>query len=148
MRGTLHAPKPDDQRRRTNAPTHGATVLARDGELRGPELVELTGRADWPPHVVSWFTRWRTSPMAAVFEDTDWSRLGLLAWCIEALAIAPSAALVGEVRMNEERLGATFIDRQRARMTITDPEGSDAEPAPVLSIVPKTRDDLRRRLAQ
>jgi len=32
-RGTMHAPKPDDQRRR-NAPTHGETVLPRDGDGR------------------------------------------------------------------------------------------------------------------
>jgi hypothetical protein len=144
----MHAPKPDDQRRRTNAPTHGATVLTRDGETRGPELVELTGRADWPPHVTAWFDRWRSSPMAAVFEDTDWSRLGLLAWCVDALAVAPSGALLAEIRMNEERLGATFTDRQRARMTIQEPAEIEGETAPVLSIVPKTRDDLRRRLAQ
>jgi hypothetical protein len=39
-RGTMHAPKPDEQRRRRNAPTHGETVLPRDEEVRGPELAE------------------------------------------------------------------------------------------------------------
>ncbi|MFI1990141.1 hypothetical protein [Actinoplanes sp. NPDC020271] len=43
-RGTVHAPKPDEQRRRRNAPTHDETVLPRDEEVRGPELAELTYR--------------------------------------------------------------------------------------------------------
>jgi hypothetical protein len=31
-RGTMQAPKPDDQRRRRNAPTHGEAVLPREGD--------------------------------------------------------------------------------------------------------------------
>ncbi len=51
-RGAMHAPKPDDQRRRRNAPAHGETVLPRDEEVRRPDLAELryrpaTGKA--PP---------------------------------------------------------------------------------------------------
>jgi len=40
-RGTMHAPKPDGQRQRRNAPTRGETV-PRDGKVRGPKLSELT----------------------------------------------------------------------------------------------------------
>ena len=44
--------------------------------------------------------------------------------------------------MNEERLGATFVDRMRARMHI---EGEDGEDAPVVSLV-DARADLAARL--
>ncbi|WP_285553403.1 hypothetical protein [Actinoplanes regularis] len=38
VRGTVRAPKPDEQRRRRNAPAHGETVLPRDEEVRGRAL--------------------------------------------------------------------------------------------------------------
>lgn len=107
-RGTMHAPKPDDQRRRRNAPTHGETVLPRDGEVRGPEL---TAGRPFGPETVAWFDTWRRSPQAAVFEATDWLRLATLAPIVDAYWRRPSAAALSEIRMNEERLGATVADR-------------------------------------
>jgi hypothetical protein len=139
----MHAPKPDDQRRRRNKPTHGEIVLPRDGELRGPELSELTGRDGWGDGVLAWFDRWRRMPQAALFEETDWGRLAMLAPLVEAHYRRPSAAALGEIRMSEERLGATIVDRQRARIRI---EEDDTEPAPVLKLA-TARDELRRRLA-
>ncbi|OJF09367.1 hypothetical protein BG844_37965 [Couchioplanes caeruleus subsp. caeruleus] len=61
----MHAPKPDEQRRRRNAPTHGETVLPRDNELRGPELAELSSRT-FGDDVLAWYDDWRRSPQAAV----------------------------------------------------------------------------------
>ncbi|MEV4281364.1 hypothetical protein [Actinoplanes xinjiangensis] len=82
-------PKPDEQRRRRNAPAHGETIRNRQ---------------------------------AAVFEGTDWLRLATLAPIVEAYWRRPSAAELSEIRMNEERLGATVVDRMRIE--------DDAEPAP------------------
>jgi hypothetical protein len=83
-------------------------------------------------------------PQAALFEATDWGRLAMLAPIVEAYYRRPSAAALGEIRMSEERLGATIVDRLRARIRI---DADEAEAAPVLSMV-KARDDLRRRLAK
>lgn len=141
-RGTLHAPK--ENRRRRNAPTYDTTHLTRDGEVRGPELAELTGRADWPSGVVGWFETWRRSPQAQVFEDTDWQRLGMLAWIVESYQRKPGAAALSEIRMNEERLGATVTDRMRARMRIEDSD-DEGETAPVVQLV-TTKDDIASRL--
>ena len=141
-RGTMHAPKPDGQRRRRNAPTHDTTVLVRDGVVRGPEIAEATGRALWSEGTLSWWETWRRSAQAQVFEETDWSRLALLAPMVESYLRKPSAAAMSEIRMNEERLGATVVDRLRARMKIED---DDAEAAPVLSIA-ASREDLAARL--
>lgn len=140
-RGTMHAPKPDDQRRRRNAPTHGETVLPRDGEIRGPELTALTSRT-FSEDTLAWFDDWRQSPQAAVFELTDWRRLALLAPIVESYLRRPSAAALSEIRMNEERLGATVVDRMRARMRI---EEIDETPAPVLRLA-DARKGLRDRL--
>jgi|SRR5690606_23459464 len=136
-RGTLHAPK--ENRRRRNQPAHGEIPLTRDGEIRGPELEDLTGETGWHPAVVRWYETWRRSPQAQAFEETDWSRLGLLAPLVENYVKRPSAAALSEIRMNEERLGATVVDRIRARMSI---EESEQDKAPVLEIV-----DAKERLA-
>ena len=139
-RGTLHSPKPEGQRRRRNAPTHDSKPLVQDGEIRGPELEELTLRDDWSPYVRQWYETWRRSPQAAYFLDTDWQRLGLLARAVAQVERKMSATLMGEIRMNEERLGATVTDRMRARMVI---EEAEQDKAPVLEIV-----DAKARLAE
>lgn len=144
-RGTMHAPKEPSQRRRTNAPAHGEIVATRDGEIRGLELVELTGRPTWSAETLGWYDRWRKMPQAIHFEETDWGRLAMLAPIVEAYYRRPSAAALGEIRMSEERLGATLVDRQRARIRIDDAQGEDAQ---ILSLVPDARADLRRRMAQ
>lgn len=113
-RGTLHSPKPEGQRRRRNAPAHAETILPRDDEVRGQELAELTAGRAFGPETVAWFETWRRSPQAAVFEATDWLRLATLAPIVDAYWRRPSAAALSEIRMNEERLGATVVDRMRA----------------------------------
>lgn len=145
-RGTLHASKPEGQRRRRNKPTHDTTTLQDDGKVRGPELSELTGREDWPEAVRVWYSTWRSAPQAQQFEQTDWLRLAMLAPIVEAHFRRPSAAALGEIRMNEERLGATVVDRMRARLQIERDDSADDKPdAPVLRIA-DARDDVARRM--
>lgn len=111
-KGTLHAPKAEGRRRR-NAPTHGENVVQDDGVLRGPAL-----EGTWDAPVLDWYETWRRSPQAALFEETDWLRLRLLAPILQGYYRRPSAAALSEIRMNEERLGATVVDRMRARIRI------------------------------
>lgn len=143
-RGTLHAPKPDDMRRRRNAPTHAETVLPRDDVVRGPELDKLVPGRQFRPETIAWYEDWRRSPQAAVFEITDWRRLAALALAYDKYVQRPTAALLAEIRMSEERLGATFVDRMRARMRIEDDDDRDA--APVLRLVDARR-ELRRQMS-
>ena len=142
-RGTMHAPKPGAARR--NSPTHGETVLTDDGELRGPELV-----GEYAPETLAWFETWRRAPQAQMFLATDWGRLVLLAPIVDGYFRRPSAAALSEIRMNEERLGATVVDRMRARIRIAEPELDEAPTGPVGSnVTPITarRDSIRARLA-
>lgn len=145
-RGTMHPGKPTDQRRRRNAPTHPTTVVTRDGVVRGPTLVQATARLDWDPVVVRWWDTWRRAPQAQLFEETDWMRLATLAPIVAAYWKRPSAAALSEVRMNEERLGATVMDRLRARIRIEEP--GDSEDGDASLAVVRSMDDVRKRLAQ
>jgi hypothetical protein len=145
-RGTMHAPKPDGERRRRNAPSHGEQVLTHDGETRGPELLGA-----YSPETLAWYGTWRTAPQAQLFQDTDWSRLSLLAPIVEAYFRRPSAAALSEIRMNEERLGATVVDRMRARIRIQEPDADEAASSGVIgsNVTPISarRDSMRARLA-
>jgi hypothetical protein len=126
-RGTLHASKPDGARRRRNAPAHGETKLVRDGLVRGVPHAEATGDDTWLPQTVAWWETWRRVPQSQLFEETDWSRLAMLAAIVDGYWKRPSAAAMGEIRMSEERLGATVVDRMRARMRIEAPATDQPE---------------------
>lgn len=139
-RGTLHASKPEGQRRRRNAPTHGERRYTDTGEVYGAPLA-----GDWSPEVRDWHEEWRRVPWARDFEATDWRRLRLVAFALEQYLRRPGAALLSEIRMNEERLGATFTDRMRARIVLERDEGEEPPAlAPVTSISPRER--LAQRL--
>lgn len=134
-RGTLNPKKPNSANRNASAlasPTH---VLTADGETRGPSLEDATGRT-WDEDVLRWYRVWQLSAQAQIFQPTDWARLALLAPLVEKHFASPTGATMSEIRLNEERLGATVVDRLRARITIGD--GTDAT---VLTIVEDDSDD-------
>lgn len=118
MPGRGPAPKPAEQRRRRNADPIGTTVLDPDAPADGPALAEVTGRADWSAETLRWWEVWRTSPQAVAFLATDWSVLGRLALLVERQWTRPSGAIASEIRLVEASLGATVVDRQRARMAV------------------------------
>lgn len=145
-RGTMHAQKPEGARRNRNKSPHDTTTLIRDGEVRGLSLTETVGAEPedgWLPQVLAWWETWRRSPQAQAFEATDWLRLATLAPIVQSYWRKPSAAALSEIRMNEERLGATVVDRMRARMRITDPDPEALDGGNVVSLA---RDNIAARL--
>lgn len=127
MPGRGPAPKEQHQRERDTKRriTDRQISLLRDGELRGPELEDATGRDGWSPQARAYWQTWRTAPQAAIFEATDWQRLALLVPLVESYwTIAPDKGIASEIRLNEERLGATVQDRQRLRMRIEEAESA------------------------
>lgn len=132
-RGTLHSKKENGRNR--NGTPHASHHYERTGKIHGPELADITHREGWPPFVLEWWSTWRRAPQAVAFEETDWLRLALLAPFYESMVTRPSAAALAEIRMNEERLGATVVDRMRARMTIA-PREEDAAPASLGAVRP------------
>lgn len=140
MAGRGPAPKPADQRRHRIKDQIPTTTLVDDGAKRGPELAEITGRKTWPTPILKWYDVWRTSPQSKSFIDTDWQRLGMVAYLLEQYLAEPKSTILSEIRLNEERLGATVVDRQRARMVV-----EQAETAPVLTIAGS---NARERIAK
>jgi hypothetical protein len=73
---------------------------------------------------------WATSQQAEAFMPSDWMRLIMLAPLIEQYWIDPKGTTLAEIRLNEERLGATVRDRQNLRMVFNNqakPEVSNQE---------------------
>jgi hypothetical protein len=140
MAGTGPAPKPDATRRRRNAPTHGAErPVVADGEIRGPALV-----GEFGPLVREWHETWRRSPQAALFEETDWTRLQMIAPLVDR-AFSGSIAAMTEVRMNESLLGATTVDRLKGRIRVERDE--TPSPGATLHVLPSARERHASRLS-
>src|SRR5690606_23489120 len=95
----------------------------------------LFKRAKYSVATQRWWDNWTSSPQASTFLSTDWERLQMLAPLVEAYWQDPKPSLLAEIRLNEERLGATVRDRQSLRMTVGpgrpgDDSEDDAEEAP------------------
>lgn len=125
-----HQRERDTRRSVTSKEAH----LVADGEVRGPTIRQATGRNDWGARATAYWETWRTSPQAQLFADTDWQRLAMIVPLVELYwddgGRMPDKQLLAEIRLNEERLGATVQDRQRLRMKI-----AEAEKAAVVHIV-------------
>lgn len=149
MAGRGPAPKQQHQRERdTRRRQSGAVVLAADGVLRGPELPSAI--LEPHPETVAWWSTWRASAQAQLFEPTDWEALKRAALLHDYVWKStttpggkPSAAAISELRLIEERYGATYVDRQRARMEITQ-DKPDAEVVPLHAVT--GREDALARL--
>lgn len=139
MPGRGPLPSPVTQRERTTRARQSATaIVVDDGEVRGPELV-----GDFSPFTRDWYDTWRRAPQGQLFTSTDWLRVRMLAPLVEAYSRRPSAAAFSEIRLNEERLGATYVDRVRARIRVA--QAADA----VVTAIPSDRfADLRARASR
>lgn len=147
MAGRGPAPKEQHQRERDTRRRQADVVsVSQDDVQRGPDLFEETGRTDWSPMTVAWYDRWRLSAQAQLFQSTDWGRLIMLVPIVESYYTAPkpSAAALSEIRLNEERLGATYVDRLRAKIRIE--SQTDQPAADVVQLRDVSRDDARARL--
>lgn len=145
-RGTMHPQKPEGQRRRRNAPTLDSQTITPDDVVRGPALEDATGLMTWSRGTYRWYHTWRTSPQAQLFLPTDWERLILLAPMVENYLKRPTAAAMSEIRMNEERLGATVVDRLRARIGVAGEDDLGDETSETSSEGPTNVTSIANRL--
>lgn len=67
---------------------------------------------------LTWWDMWCESPQAEVFLASDWMRLQMLAQVVDQFFMTGEKTLLAEIRLNEEKLGATVRDRQNLRMII------------------------------
>ncbi|MGH3762943.1 hypothetical protein [Actinophytocola sp.] len=86
------------------------------------------------------------SPQAQAFTVTDWQRLHMLAPLVDQYFAEPRKELLAEIRLNEGLLGATHVDRLRARITITPPANPNNESAAGDGPAVARLDERRRRL--
>jgi len=141
MAGRGPAPQKQHQRERdTKRRQAGSVSVKPDGVIRGPDFPESIPS----PHqeTLIWWHAWRISPQAQLFEDTDWEvlkRAALLHDYLWKNVVKPSAAAASELRLIEERFGATYVDRQRARIEI-EKGGQDAEVVQLRSVKAARRD--------
>ncbi|QIG58480.1 minor tail protein [Arthrobacter phage DrSierra] len=150
MAGRGPVPKIQHQRERdTKRRQADAVTLTPDGELRGPELPSAIFNPH--PETIEWWTTWRVSPQAQLFEATDWEALKRAALLHDYVWKStttpggkPSAAAISELRLIEERYGATFVDRQRAKIHIAREAAADAEVVQLRSV--SSRADVMARL--
>lgn len=120
------APKPADQVRRRNAPAANTLKLPPEGR---------TGATpDWPligDEPQTWVDLWAT-PQAAAWERLGWTRVVARYVHILTLCGNPesmTAALLGEARQMEDRLGLTPMSMLRLRWEIAADEVAEQRAA-------------------
>ena len=127
MAGNGPPPKDPAKRRRRNVAPAPTTVVADDGQIRGPEL---PGGHEWPAQTLRWWQTWRTAPQSQALTSTDWDFL-LDTALIHAAFWLGNATVAGELRLRVAKFGATPEDRMRLRMQIdeTQPPTGDQSPS-------------------
>lgn len=121
-------PKDPSRKQRRNADGAFTDIVRGERPKNPPKLPKV--RSDgtkWRPLTAEWFETWRSAEQATLFLPTDWNRLTMLAEIVDNYFIFPTKDLLGEIRLNEEKLGATVVDRLRARIRVVD--DADAAPA-------------------
>ena len=128
MAGRGPAPKPASERVRRNLdaiPT--VAVFAGDDLERGFDLPDLEpdelGARRWPAMTRRWWDRWRKSPQAQTFTETDWDFL-LETALIHRAFILGDLKQAAELRLRVSKFGATPEDRMRLRLQIATPAES------------------------
>jgi len=121
---------PAENKRRRNADLYeGLEVTVTAASSNAPKL---PGASGYSRQTQAWYATWATAPQSQAFVVTDWQRLHMLAPLVDRYFLAPDKGLMAEIRLNEALLGATHVDRLRARIKVagesapTEPtEGSD-----------------------
>ncbi len=147
----MPGPAPQENKRRRNADVYAdvqTRVSTTNSIVRGPSLQEATAGtlATFDPPIVAlvedWWETWRSSPVAEAFLDTDWSRLAMVAHLVASYYARPHYTKLSEIRQNESLLGATHVDRLRARIKVERGEAPKEQPAGVTAL-----NDYRSRLS-
>lgn len=132
-----YGPPPSENKRRRNADRYEGHEATVNPEARA-EAPPLPGRH--PKAVQDWYATWCSSPQAQTFTVTDWQRLHMLAPLVALYFKAPDKGLMAEIRQNESLLGATHVDRLRARIKV-----AGERPTPEALPVPDEVDARRRK---
>lgn len=128
-----------DQVRRQGVPA-GAVVLVDDGKQTGPALPE--GRS-WHVATLAWWENWRCSPISNAWRATDWDFALETALLRDDYVKRPSHLVAAELRQRASKMGATYEDRMRLKISIVDIEPDDGVVPPGVTAI----DEYRRNLS-
>jgi len=134
MAGRGPAPK-DPDKRVGHHPARELEEIPRTARAkRAPALPQTYWREGEEKRFLAatrkWYLTWVHAPQATQFVSTDWQRLQMIAPLVDQYYRAPRQQLMAEIRLNEERLGATVVDRKRLDWKVTDePKATDRPPA-------------------
>lgn len=124
MAGRGPAPKDPDKKLGHHPARELEEIPAEARPKRPPALAQTYWREGeekrYLPATRKWYQTWTHAPQATLFTVTDWQRLQMLAPLVDAYFRAPRTQLMAEIRLNEERLGATVVDRKRLDWKIVD----------------------------
>lgn len=120
-----YGPPPSENKRRRNADRYEGlqVTVSADGKPVAPPLP-----LGYSPDVRRWYATWCLAPQAQAFTVTDWQRLHMLAPLVQRYFETPDRALLSEIRLNESLLGATHVDRLRARIKLAEAETAGPPP--------------------
>lgn len=118
------APKPDAQRRRTNAPTFEWNEFPDVPFVGAPPLGVMANGGEWPDCVRDWWEAISTMPHCAMWERSDWSFAHLTAPVVLATATG-SANAASELRQRERIMGVTVDGRMYLRIRYVAAGASD-----------------------
>ena len=140
-----YGPAPAERRRRRNADTYAdvQVTVSADATAAAPPLPNADKYLD---ATRDWYETWAASPQAAVFVGTDWQRLHMLAPLVDQYFRLPDSKLLAEIRLNESLLGATHVDRLRARIKV-EPKSAAADRADAGNVTDLTRARRRRLMS-
>ena len=119
------APKPDDERQRTNSAIYKNIPLKWDGLRRGLPLPE---DFNWGKRTLQWWDMWRDSVQAMVMLPSDWEAMYEAALLHDFIWKAKESgdmrgvvSALRELRTKVAQYGATHFDRLVLRMEIEAP---------------------------
>jgi hypothetical protein len=134
-------PPPKENARRTNDDTfaEGASEVTAPAS----QVPELPNPKRWLKATREWWEAWCSAPQSALFVQTDWQRLTMLLPLVDGYNREKdplrAVKLMGEIRQNEAALGATHLDRLRARIKVAEapsqgPAGGVADGSNVIDL--------------
>lgn len=130
-------PKPEDQRRNQNRPTHD-WIQVVDVPYAGP-VPELGGRV--PMRTMRWWRIVSTMPHVILWDESDWEFAVASAWVHAAFVKnGGSPSYASELRQREKLMGMTWDARRDLRIKYVEAATEEDENKPV-SIA-----ELRREL--
>lgn len=123
MAGRGPAPKPMHLRQRTNRKSGSATLQSPESP-RVPTIPNPDGRGWHSLTVKAWAHAW-ASPMSSQWLETDADALGRLALLWDEFYKRPSAGVMAEIRLQEQRFGLSPLDRSRLQWEVSRAEEAE-----------------------